>query len=142
MNHSAQDVMTKDLVTLGPDTTAEEAIEILLKHKISGAPVVDLDGKLVGIVSEYQLLAVIYDEEFKNQPIKELLTNEVLTVEEDTLLTEIANLFIVHRIRRLPVLHEGELVGQISRRDIIRFAVQNRDVINEDVVAAASGAIV
>lgn len=141
MSHLAHDVMTKNLVTLEPDTTAEEAIETLLKHKISGAPVVDLDGKLVGIVSEYQLLAVIYDEEFKNQPIKELMTKEVLTVEEETLLTEIANLFIVHRIRRLPVLRDGELVGQISRRDIIRFAVQNRDVINEDVVAA-SGAIV
>ena len=140
MNHSAHDVMTKDLVTLGPDTTAAKAIEILLKHKISGAPVVDSDGKLVGIVSEYQLLAVIYDEEFKNQPIKELMTKEVLTVEEETLLTEIANLFIVHRIRRLPVLRDGELVGQISRRDIIRFAIQHRDAIKEEAVAA-SGAI-
>ncbi len=120
---------------------AQDAIEELLKHKISGAPVVDSDGKLVGIVSEYQLLAVIYDEEFKNQPIKELMTKEVLTVEEETLLTEIANLFIVHRIRRLPVLRDGELVGQISRRDIIRFAVQNRNAINEEVVAV-SGAIV
>ncbi len=140
MNHLAHDVVTKSLVTLMPDTTAEEAIEILLKHKISGAPVVDSDGKLVGIVSEYQLLAVIYDEEFKNQPIKELMTKEVLTVDEQTLLTEIANLFIVHRIRRLPVLREGELVGQISRRDIIRFAIQHRDAIKEEVVAA-SGAI-
>jgi CBS domain-containing protein len=140
MNHSARDVMTKSLVTLGPNTTAQNAIEELLKHKISGAPVVDLDGELVGIVSEYQLLAVIYDEEFKNQPIKELMTNEVLTVEEDTLLTEIANLFIVHRIRRLPVLRDGELVGQISRRDIIRFAVQNRDAVQENAVAV-SGAI-
>ncbi len=140
MNHSAYHVMTKDLVTLEPETTAEEAIEILLKHKISGAPVVNSDGKLVGIVSEYQLLAVIYDDGFKNQPIKELMTKEVLTVDEGTLLTEIANLFIVHRIRRLPVLRDGELVGQISRRDIIRFAIQNRAVIQEDVVAV-SGAI-
>ncbi len=141
MNHFAKDVMTKDLVTFGPYMTAQDAIEVLLKNKISGAPVVDSDGKLVGIVSEYQLLAVIYNEEFKNQPIKELMTKEVLTVEEETLLTEVANLFIVHRIRRLPVLRDGELVGQISRRDIIRFAVQNRNAINEDVVAV-SGAIV
>jgi CBS domain-containing protein len=140
MNHSAHDVMTKNLVTLSPDTTAEEAIEILLKHKISGAPVVESDRTLVGIVSEYQLLAVIYDDGFKEQPIKELMTKEVLTVDEGTLLTEIANLFIVHRIRRLPVLHEGELVGQISRRDIIRFAVQNQKLIKEDIVVA-SGAI-
>ena len=140
MNHSARDVMTKQLVTLGPDTTAEEAIEILLEHKISGAPVVDSDGRLVGIVSEYQLLAVIYDDGFKSQPIKELMTKEILTVDEETLLTEIANLFIVHRIRRLPVLCDGELVGQISRRDIIRFAVQNRDVLKEEEVAV-SGAI-
>jgi len=137
MNHSAQDIMTKDLVTLGPNTTAQDAIEVRLKNKISGAPVVDSDGKLVGIVSEYQLLAVIYDEEFKNQPINELMTNEVLTVEEDTLLTEIANLFIVHRIRRLPVLRDGELVGQISRRDIIRFSIQHKDVIKQEVVATS-----
>ena len=140
MNHTARDVMTKKLVTLGPNTTAEEAIEILLEHKISGAPVTDSDGKLVGIVSEYQLLAVIYDDEFKSQPVEDLMTKEVLTIEEETYLTEIANLFIVHRIRRLPVLREGELVGQISRRDIIRFAIQNRDEIKEDVVAA-SGAM-
>jgi CBS domain-containing protein len=86
------------------------------------------------------LLAVIYDDGFKSQPIKDLMTKEVLTVEEETLLTEIANLFIVHRIRRLPVLHEGELVGQISRRDIIRFAVQHRNVIKEEEVAV-SGAM-
>ena len=72
--------------------------------------------------------------------LRDLMTREVLTVDAETLLTEIANLFIVHRIRRLPVLHEGELVGQISRRDIIRFAVQNQKLIKEDIVVA-SGAI-
>ena len=140
MNHSARDVMTKELVTLSPSTTSEEAIEVLLKHKISGAPVVESDGTLAGIVSEYQLLAVIYDDGFKSQPVEELMTQEVLTVDEGTSLTEIANLFIMHRIRRLPVLHDGELVGQISRRDIIRFAIQTRNAVTEDVVAV-SGAV-
>lgn len=140
MKHTASDVMTRELVTLQPETTAEEAIQILLKHKISGAPVVDPNGQLVGIVSEYQLLAVIYDDGFKSQPVKDLMTREVLTVEESTYLTAIANLFIVHRIRRLPVLNDGQLVGQISRRDIIRYAVEHTDEIKEEVAMAAAGA--
>ena len=140
MKRTASDVMTKELITLQPETTAEEAIQILLEHKISGAPVVDPIGHLVGIVSEYQLLAVIYDDGYKSQPVKDLMTREVLTVEDSTYLTTIANLFIVHRIRRLPVLNGGELVGQISRRDIIRYAVEHTDEIKEEVAMAATGA--
>lgn len=136
MTQTASDVMTKELVTVLPDTTAEEAILTLLKYKISGAPVVDAGGRLVGIVSEYQLLSVIYDEGFKLQPVKDLMTKEVLSVSSETQLTEIANLFIVHRIRRLPVLEDGELVGQISRRDIIRYAVEHKA---EMEIAAAVG---
>lgn len=132
MDTTAGDVMTTDLVTLKPETTAEEAIRTLLQHRISGAPVTGSDGKLLGIVSEYQLLAIVYDESFKQRPVEDLMTKEVITVEASTPLPEISSLFIMHRIRRLPVLKEGELVGQISRRDIIRCAIDEREAVAPD----------
>jgi CBS domain-containing protein len=127
MQHTARDVMTTHLITLSPKTTAEEAIRTLLANKISGAPVLDEAGDLAGIVSEFQLLAVIYNESFRNRPIGELMTRDVLTVDEHAPLTEVASKFIRHRIRRLPVVRCGKVVGQISRRDVIRYAVERPD---------------
>jgi CBS domain-containing protein len=119
----ARDVMTKDLITIPVDMTVEEAIQALLMHGISGAPVVDESGKLVGIVSEFQLLEVVYDAKAKRKPVSDYMTTEVISVSLDSPLTEVANRLIAHRIRRLPVLDNGKLVGLISRPDLLRYVV-------------------
>jgi len=120
---TARDVMATHLITLTPETTADQAIRTLLENKISGAPVIDDAGNLVGIVSEFQLMAVIYNEDFRTSPVADLMTRDVMTVDEDDSLTVVASKFIRHRIRRLPVVRDGRVVGQVSRRDIIRYVV-------------------
>jgi len=117
-------VMTKNVITVTPETTVEAAIHCLLKHQISGAPVVDAKGKLVGIISEYQLLSLIHREDVTRQtPVGELMTTDVVTIDLSTPLVDVAQAFVSLRIRRLPVVEKGRLVGLVSRRDVLRFAV-------------------
>lgn len=122
--HRAQDVMAEHVVTLKPEATVEEAMHALLKYGISGVPVVNAVGCLCGIISEFQLIEVLYDPGLKNAKVSGLMARDVLTVSEETLLTEVADLFILHRIRRLPVVRGEQLVGLICRRDLLRYAIE------------------
>ena len=137
MNRAAE-VMTTDVITISPDATCEEAMRILLQRNISGAPVVDETGQLVGVISEYRLLEVIYNPLVKSDLVKDLMSKDVLAVDHDDTLFHVAGLFIQHRIRRVPVLQEGRLVGVISRPDLIRHAVADLDGIQ----TASSAAVV
>lgn len=120
----ARDVMTTRLVTMTPSMSAADAIETLIDNRVSGAPVVDGDGRLVGIISEFKLLSVVLDLGAAHQPIGELMTTDVVTVEADTPLVDVAQAFISLRIRRLPVVtSDGELIGQVSRRDVLNHVV-------------------
>lgn len=116
--------MTRHLVTVFPDDSVNETIQTLLDNEISGAPVVDDRIHLVGIISEFRLLQAIYDPLLKFSFIGDLMTRDVLTVEEDTPISIVANVMIWNRVRRLPVLRDGQLVGLISRPDLIRYALE------------------
>jgi CBS domain-containing protein len=116
-------IMTPDLVTVRPDASIEEAIELLLTEQISGLPVLDQTGHLVGVITEFALLAVAYDQRVKNHTVGEHMTTELITVDYDDSIRRVADLCIVHRVRRLPVLRDGRLVGIIARRDVLRALV-------------------
>lgn len=122
----ASHVMTRSLITLSPGMSATEAVRTLLTNRISGAPVVDHDGQLIGIISEFKLLQVIFDDSTASTPVGELMTRDVITINEDTPLTDVSQAFISLRIRRLPVLKDGILVGQVSRRDVLRCIVNEQ----------------
>lgn len=113
-------IMTPDLVTLGPDSSVEEAIETLLAKEISGLPVVDAHGRLVGVITEFALLAVAYDQRVKNHTVSQHMTRDVITVDVNDPLSRVADVCIVHRVRRVPVMKNGRLVGLIARRDVLR----------------------
>jgi len=138
----ARDVMIADLLAIRADATVEEAIRSLLDHRVSGAPVVDQQGCLVGIVSEFQLLEAIYRPEVKQEQVRDLMTKDVITVSEDAALSEVANLLLLHRIRRVPVVRAGRLVGIVTRRDLLRCTLEADDTPSElaDEVKAYSGA--
>ncbi|MHC4177043.1 MAG: CBS domain-containing protein [Planctomycetota bacterium] len=138
----AQDVMNTNVVVVPGDATVEEAIRSLLKHHVSGAPIVDEQGCIVGIISEFQLLEAIYRPEVKRERVRDVMTKDVITVTEDAALSEIANLLLLHRIRRVPVVRDGKMVGLISRPDLLRCTVEPEDVQDEtsEEVKACSGA--
>jgi CBS domain-containing protein len=118
-------IMTTDLVTVRPDVSIEEAIEILLSQSISGLPVTDDDGRLVGVITEFALLAVTYDKRVKNHTVSQHMTREVITVDINDPISRIADLCIVHRVRRVPVMQDGRLIGVIARRDVLRALVES-----------------
>jgi CBS domain-containing protein len=126
---TAADIMKADLVTVHPDASLRDAIELLLKEEISGLPVVDDDGRLVGVITEFAMLAMVYDQTVQCQSVANHMTREVITVEADDPVSRIADLCIVHRVRRVPVMKSGRLVGLIARRDVLEYLYQNTNVV-------------
>ncbi len=111
-------IMTSDIVTVRPDASIENAIELLLAQQISGLPVTEDDGRLVGVITEFALLAVAYDRRVKNHRVSQHMTRDVITVDINDPVSRIADLCIVHRVRRVPVMKDGRLAGVIARRDV------------------------
>jgi CBS domain-containing protein len=118
-------IMTPSLVTVRPEASIDEAIDLLLREQISGLPVLDDDGRLVGVITEFALLAIAYDRRVKNHTVSQHMTRDLITVDADDPVSRVADLCIVHRVRRVPVIKEGRLVGVIARRDVLRALVKN-----------------
>jgi CBS domain-containing protein len=116
--------MTTELILSHPEMTIEDAIKTLVNNRITGMPVVDKERRVVGVVSEYDIIKSI-DDVSGDKPIdlgKVIqYSREVIVITEDTRLPEILNHFVSDKIRRLPVVNrEKQLVGIITRRDIMR----------------------
>jgi CBS domain-containing protein len=109
----AKEIMTTPVVTVPPDTPTGEVAETLGRHRISAVPVVDEAGGVVGLVSEYDLLAK------PGRTAREVMTTAVVSVTEDTDVAEVRHLLVDRRIRRVPVLAAGRLVGIVSRSDVV-----------------------
>lgn len=119
------DYMTRKLVTFHPETSVVEAMGAFLQHRISGAPVVDADGRLVGILSEVDVMRIIIQDTYYNESagiVADYMHANVDTVEPETDIFSLAERFQKERRRRYPVVKNGKLVGQISRRDVLRAA--------------------
>lgn len=118
-----RDYMSCDLVTFSEHMDLFKAIDVLLTHRISGAPVIDTAGHLIGLLSESDCLRSIlsgsYFEEVGGS-VNSVMTGVVETIDADADIIKAAEHFIHKGRRRLPVLEDGRLVGQISRRDILR----------------------
>jgi CBS domain-containing protein len=142
----AGDIMTRDVQTVAPDAQIDTAIDIMIKRRASGVPVVTDSGQIVGIVTEGDLLRRVEtttDLSHGRKPMKflefllgsgkeitnyvrshsrrvsDLMTENVVTVTEETPLAEVVRLMEKHRVRRLPVEHGGRLVGIIARSDLV-----------------------
>ncbi len=118
--HCVKDIMTREIVTISPEASIREATDLLLQRHVSGLPVVDGAGKLVGILTEFALLAIAYDSHVSEELVSQHMTSDVLTVNVNDPINKIADTFIVHRVRRLPVTEDGRLVGLVARRDVLR----------------------
>jgi CBS-domain-containing membrane protein len=146
MMKKAGEIMTAAVITVGVDTSVQELARLLAEHAISGAPVVDESGALLGVVTENDLIdqskklhiptvvtildSVIYlenpdkmEKEMKKMAgstVGDIFTRDVVTVNPETPVEEIATIMAEQRIHTLPVLKEGRLVGVIGKRDIIK----------------------
>jgi CBS domain-containing protein len=142
----AEDVMTRDVISIDPDATVLEAARLMLQHRISGLPVINKDGKLVGVLSEGDFLrrretktehrrsrwleflmgpgrmAAEYSHSHGSK-VSEVMTADVQTVDDVTPLEDIVELMERHRIKRVPVMCGGEVVGIVTRSNLMRAMV-------------------
>jgi CBS domain-containing protein len=109
----AKDIMTREIITVSPNMSVKTLAMTLIKNQISGAPVAGKDGKIVGIVSEADIVAK------KGKDVKAIMSKKVISVGEDTTVEELAQLMTTHVIKRLPVMNGGKIVGIVSRADIV-----------------------
>ncbi|MFV0445941.1 MAG: CBS domain-containing protein [Planctomycetaceae bacterium] len=121
----ARDIMVRKLVTFKPEMDVFDAIETLLRYRISGAPVVAADGRYIGIFSERCSISLLLSAAYDGAPtnhIEPFVDLDAETIHPETDLLTIAQTFLGTTSRRLPVIEDGKLVGQVSRRDLLRAA--------------------
>jgi len=120
-----KDVMTEEVVSVRRDTPVEKALELLLEHGISGVPVVEEDMTLVGIVTEKDLLGLLFGPQgIKGKTVEKYMTQPAVHFDEDETLEEICQCLVDVTFRRVPVTKDGKVVGIVSRPDVIRTILQ------------------
>jgi CBS domain-containing protein len=129
----AKDIMSDDIVTVAPDDTIDHAISLLVDHGISGLPVVDKDGCLVGVLSEFDLLELICDCRAEKDKVSQYMSSDVCKVDEDTSCVDVADVLRSNHWRRLPVTQGDRLVGIITRHDLMRFIQEARRRVRKEL---------
>jgi CBS domain-containing protein len=150
---TAKDIMTTEVVTVKPDTSIEDLASILVKHQISGVPVVDDAGKLYGIVTEHDLIsrnkrlhiptvisfldAAIYLESSRKfeedvrrlaaTKVGDICTRKVVTITEDMTLVDIATVMDEKKVHLLPVMKIGAVAGVVGKRDLVRAVARQAE---------------
>jgi CBS domain-containing protein len=140
----AKDIMTPAVITVGPETTVGEIAELLMSKRVSAVPVVEADGSLCGVVSEGDIMRRVSSEaddkrswwqkmtstnsqdavdyiKVHGRSAQEIMTRNVVTVGEDTAVSEVAQVLESHHIKRVPVVRDGKVVGIISRSNLLQL---------------------
>jgi CBS domain-containing protein len=110
----AEDVMTTKVITITENQTKQQAARLLSQHRISGLPVVNDQNVVVGVVTEYDVISK------QGRTVGEIMTRGVISITPDTDLEEVSHILVHERIKRLPVLDKGQLLGIVSRADLVR----------------------
>ena len=126
---TAKDIMIKDVITVKTDTPIPEAMELVAKYDISGLPVVDDDMTLVGILSEKDMVNLLYTPANQHEKtVSDFMTQPALYFDEDESLLDVCDFLKKNVFRRVPITSKGKLVGIISIRDVIEYILQlNRE---------------
>jgi CBS domain-containing protein len=109
----AKDIMTRDIITVSPTMSIKNLAITLIKNQISGAPVAGKRGKIIGVVSEADIVAK------KGKDVKAIMSKKIISVGEETAVEEIARLMTSQNIKRVPVMRGDDVVGIVSRADIV-----------------------
>jgi len=142
-----KNVMSKNVLFAHPETTYEEAAKLMYENNLSGLPVIDNKGNLVGIISEKDLFRAMYPNyedfianpeeyfnheeqeqkilEIKNNPISMYMSKKVVSISPETSLMAAGGIMLAHHLHRLPVVEDGKLVGIVSREDIYKSILKH-----------------
>jgi CBS domain-containing protein len=125
------DYMTTNLITFKPDQSVMEVMDSLIKNRISGGPVVNNNGELIGIISEGDCIKQISESRYFNMPMAETTVENHMVKNVDVIdgnmnIFDAANLFLKSKRRRFPIIQDGKLIGQISQKDILKAALEQK----------------
>ncbi|HSI69403.1 MAG TPA: CBS domain-containing protein [Gillisia sp.] len=126
-----EDYMSRSLITFRKEQLVIEVMAALMKNKISGAPVVNENNELVGIISDGDCMKQISESRYYNMPVGDMqienyMDTNVQTIDKKMNIFDCASLFYKHNCRRFPIVENGKLIGQISRKDILCAALDLR----------------
>ena len=122
----ARDIMTKDVLTVSEDTPIYVAMQLLIADKVTGLPVLGTGGKLVGIITEKDMLALLNNTRIDHVTVGDLMTRDVVSFKESDDITKINQCLKEKSFRRVPILSHGKLVGIVSRTDIMQTILRER----------------
>ncbi|RXG24488.1 CBS domain-containing protein [Leeuwenhoekiella aequorea] len=129
VNITVADYMTRKLITFTPDQSIMEVMEKLIKNRISGAPVINENNELLGVISEGDCIKHISDSRYHNLPMLNATVGQNMAIDVETIdanmnVFDAARFFIERKHRRFPIVEDGKLIGQISQMDVIKAALQ------------------
>jgi CBS-domain-containing membrane protein len=117
---TVQDIMTREVTTSSPEQPIAEAITLLSNQAISGMPVLDGTGELIGMVSEYDIISK------RGKTVGDIMTRGVISVPDDADAEQVAEIISMHGVRQVPVVKGGQLAGIVSRADLVRLCASVR----------------
>lgn len=124
---TAADVMTTNVITVKKDQLLTEVMKLLLRWHISGMPVVDDAEKIVGIISEHDIMNLAFGGNAADTTVEEAMSPKVISFPPDATLSDLVQAFSSQRLRRVPIVSEGKLLGIVSRRDVLREMLRRYD---------------
>jgi CBS domain-containing protein len=128
----AKNIMTKNIIYVKKDTPIYQCLELMAEHRISGIPVVEDDMSLVGVISDKDVLHLLYaDKGQEEKTVNDFMTQPAIHFDESENLLDVCNFLAKNIFRRIPVTSEGKLVGIISRGDIIAHIVKAKKTVGQ-----------
>jgi len=130
----AKDIMTKNVIFVKKDTPIYQCLELMAEHKVAGIPVVEDDMSLVGVISEKDVLHLLYaDKDQEEKTVNDFMTQPAIYFDESKNLLDVCNFLAKNIFRRIPVTSNGKLVGVISRGDIIAHIVKAKKSVSQEL---------
>jgi CBS domain-containing protein len=124
----ASEIMTCKVSTIHPEASVQEVAHLLSRERISGAPVVNADGTIIGVVTQADIIGKVDRE---GLCVADIMSREIIAVKEDTPVHQIATLLAQRKIKRVPVVRDGRLVGIVSRADIVDAVARGYILVRE-----------
>ncbi len=129
----AKDIMQKNVIVMDTKNTIYDAIHLMVKHNITGLPVVNDSYQIIGVISEKDILDILYHSKDSNVSIVNFMTRRVVCFDPDSNLDQLAESFRKNDFRRIPIVYKDKLIGLVSRKDVIRYiAVMNGKIISSN----------